>query len=158
MKRVLYLIVLLAVFMLVATPVAAQDAPSTSVIPTLPTPGEALDAVNGLWSGLFSGVFGSLIVVTLTGFVKRVPVKFIQDMPSGTITVIVSIGVIAVIYAGDLLGFRQYVETAFSIIIALGSGLGVSAKGAQWLYAKPLNGVAGIGTSRTVSLLKKPQA
>ena len=157
MKRVVYLFAVLTLLALVVMPVAAQDAPP-SVIPTVPTPGEALDALNGLWNGLFSGVFGSLIVVTLTGFVKRLPLQFIQDIPTATITLIVSAGVIAVIYAGDLLGFRQYVETAFSIIIALGSGLGISAAGAQWLYTKPLSGVAGIGTSRSVPLLKKPGA
>jgi hypothetical protein len=132
-----------------------QEVPPPSVIPTIPTPGEALDALNGLWNGLFSSVFGSLIVVVLTGFAKRIPLKFIQDMPATTITLIVSAGVIAVIYAGDLLGFRQYVETAFTIIIALGTGLGFSAAGAQWLYSTPLKGVALIGTSRDVPLLKK---
>lgn len=140
---------LLFVLTLLLVPVLAlaQDAIDPPV-PSVPAPDAAVAAFVVFLVALVGSVPNAPITSTLVAVVKRIPAKFIQEMPAPTINLLMSIAVIALVWASDALGFRAYLDTPFKIIIALGGALGLTAGGSQLWYSSFVKGVGVIGTSR----------
>ncbi len=143
--RFLMIIALLTVLFGVLIPLTvAQDAPpADSPYGTIPTHGEASDALFTLLVGF---VGASPLVSLLVQLLKRI--EALDAIPAQILNIGVSLGVIVLAWITDAAGVRSYFDTGASLATAILTILLGTAGGSSLWYNTVKGGVPLLGTSR----------
>lgn len=112
-----------------------------------PTPENIL---NSLWVALVAAlapIAGSPIVSAVVQVLKNAKIQFLQNTDPRVINVAVSLLVVVLVFAANVAGFREQLDTAFQAIVAL-VGITVGAKASVAWYKGPASGLPFLGTER----------